>query len=217
MKFSCLQNNLQYALTCTTHLANKNLNLPILNNILLQAEETSIRLTTTNLEMAIGCTFRGKIEEKGETTLPSKLFLDYIHLLPKDRIDIVSNQDICSISCGKDQTKIKGTAASEFPLIPSVTIEKTLRLPAELFKNAIARVIFATASQESRPVLDGVFMKISPESKTSQVQLTLAATDSYRLAEVKFLFSPPDSFDDQNESTVIVPVKTMMEIYRIYL
>jgi len=66
MKFSCLQNNLQYALTCTTHLANKNLNLPILNNILLQAEETSIRLTTTNLEMAIGCTFRGKIEEKGE-------------------------------------------------------------------------------------------------------------------------------------------------------
>ena len=88
MKFSCTRDNLHRALSLTSHIANKNVNLPILDNVLIRAQEGALRLTTTNLEIAISCTLRGKIEEKGEFTIPSKLFFDYVNLLPNEKIDL---------------------------------------------------------------------------------------------------------------------------------
>jgi len=214
MKFSCLKDNLQYALACTSHLATKNLNLPILNNVLLKAEETSIQLTTTNLEIAIHCTLRGKIEEKGEITLPSKLFSDYTNLLPNEKVDLTVLEDTACITCGKDQTKIKGMPASDFPLIPSIIIEKTFRIPIKNFREAISRVLFSAAPQEARPTLSGIFFKFFKTRENSQGTLILVATDSYRLAEFTLEF-PPASPEEEIDQQVIVPAKTMTEVYRI--
>ena len=139
MKLSCTKENLHQALSITSHLTSKNINLPILQNVLLKVEGGSIRFTTTNLEMAIGCTVRGKVEEPGEHTIPSKLFFDYVSLLPNEIVNLVVDGDIASIECGSNKTKIKGINSSEFPLVPEVKQIRSYEVPAEAFRNALRR------------------------------------------------------------------------------
>ena len=76
MKISCTQENLHQGLSITSHLVTKNINLPILQNVLIKAEGGIVKFTTTNLEIAINCSVRGKVEDQGEFTIPSKLFFD---------------------------------------------------------------------------------------------------------------------------------------------
>ena len=207
MKFSCTRDNLQRALSLTSHVANKNANLPILDNVLIRAQEGALRLTTTNLEIAISCTLRGKIEEKGEFTIPSKLFFDYVNLLPNEKIDLEFSEDAVSLSCASDKTKIKGLPAAEFPLVPSVTIERSFDIPVEIFRQAINRVLFAVTNNEARPELTGIFMKFFPR----EGKIVLAATDSYRLAESTISFSKKE----EEEISVIIPARTMVEVSRV--
>src|SRR3989338_2611928 len=114
MKFSCTQENLNQGLSVVSHVASKNINLPILSNVLIKAENSSIRFMSTNLEIAINCLVRGKVEEPGEFTVPSKLFSDYVSLLPKDRVDVGTEGNTLSVGCGSYQTKMNGIPASEF-------------------------------------------------------------------------------------------------------
>lgn len=88
MKFSCTKENLFQGLATTAHISGKNVNLPILNNVHVCVDKRGIRLTTTNLEVAVVCTIRGKVDEEGEYTVPSKLLFDYVNLLPNERIDL---------------------------------------------------------------------------------------------------------------------------------
>src|SRR3989338_1404015 len=207
MKFSCTRDNLQRALSLTSHIANKNVNLPILDNVLIRAQEGALRLTTTNLEIAISCTLRGKIEEKGEFTIPSKLFFDYVNLLPNEKIDLDFSEDTVSLSCASDKTKIKGLPAADFPLVPSVNTERSFEIPINAFRQAINRVLFAVTNNEARPELTGIFMKFFPR----EGKIVLAATDSYRLAESTISFSKKE----EEEISVIIPARTMVEVSRV--
>ena len=89
MKFICLQENLKKGLAIVNHINNKNINLPILNNILIRANDNdnSIELISTNLEIGITHQLRGKIEEGGETTIDAKIISDYVNLLPEEKIE----------------------------------------------------------------------------------------------------------------------------------
>src|SRR3989339_1554678 len=181
MKLSCTRENLHQGLSITSHLTTKNTNLPILQNVLVKTEGGTIRFTTTNLEIAIHCTIRGKIEEPGEYTIPSKLFFDYISLLPNETIRIQADDQRVHIECGTHKTKINGLSSSEFPLVPHVEGGTSFQIPVESFKKALSQVLFAVATNESRPELTGVsfqFFNFEGEGR-----LTLASTDSYRLAE----------------------------------
>jgi DNA polymerase-3 subunit beta len=214
MKFSCTQENLRRGLLATGYVAGKNVNLPILNNVLLKIDGTSIQLISTNLEVAVRCAIRGKVDEGGEFTVPSKLFLEYVNLLPDDRIDLEVEETFLKISCRKNSTKIKGIPASEFPLIPSVEGQKTLYLSGSALKRALSQVNFAVSSIESRPELTGALFNINPEF--SKGSLIIAATDSYRLSEktVK-LASSGAKVSTTHTQALIVPGKTLHELARI--
>lgn len=209
MKLSCTRDNLHQGLSITSHLMTKNVNLPILQNVLMKAEGGTIKFTATNLEMAINCSVRGKVDEPGEYTIPSKLFFDYVNLLPNETIKIeVRNEDV-SIQCGNHKTNIHGLNASEFPLVPHVEGERTFQIPVNDFKDALSHVLFAVASNESRPELTGVAFFFSQYQEEGR--LTLAATDSYRLAEktIPIVSQVSDSF------SIIVPSKTLQEVARV--
>lgn len=214
MKFSCTQENLKRGLLATGYVAGKNINLPILNNVLLKIDGTSIQLISTNLEVAVRCAIRGKVDEGGEFTVPSKLFLEYVNLLPDDRIDLETSETFLKISCRKNSTKIKGIPASEFPLIPSVEGQKTLYLSGSALKRALSQVNFAVSSIESRPELTGALFNINPAF--SKGSLIIAATDSYRLSEktVK-LQSKGSQPSSSHTQALIVPGKTLQELSRI--
>jgi len=205
MKFSCTQENLNRGLAIVSHIANKNANLPILGNVLLEAGKAGIRLSATNLEIGISCLVRGKIDEVGKITIPARLFADYINLLPNEKIDFIVKDQELEVACQKSHTKIKGLAADEFPVIPKVDSKKTYQLTTKDVKKAISSTAFAVAFDESRPEISGVYTIFKEE------KATLVATDSYRLAEAK-----ADLIGDKKgEESVIVPVRTYQEIIRI--
>jgi DNA polymerase-3 subunit beta len=214
VKFSCTQENLNQGLAVVSHIAGKNINLPILGNVLIQGGENKVlRFSTTNLEIAVNCIVRGKVEESGDFTVPSRLFADYVALLPKDRVDVAQTDNNVTVACGTYQTKMNGIPASEFPLIPSVDKKSTFSLKAADFRKAVSQVLFAVAPNESRPEISGVLFKFYPDS--GDLKLNLAATDSYRLAEKQVQVSKSGSTEIQDPVSVIVPARTVSEIVRI--
>ncbi len=209
MKLTCTRDNLHQGLGIVSHLTGKNVNLPILQNVLVKAEGGTIRFTTTNLEMAISCLVRGKVEETGEATVPSKLFYDYVSLLPNDAVVLDGNSENIRVVCGNHKTKMNGLPSSDFPLVPRVSGNRTFKIPAEDFRSALSQVVFAVASNESRPELTGVFLRF--EKGETEGRLTLAATDSYRLAERTIPVTSPV----EDEFSIIIPSKTLIEVSRV--
>lgn len=203
MKFSCTQENLHRGLQIVGHVATRNVSLPILNNVLLKAERGSLRLTATNLEIGVSCLVRAKVDQEGAFTVNGKLFADYVALLPAERIDIELEEKALVVTAPQAKTTIRGQPAEEFPLIPAVKRTKVIRLPGADLKAAITRTIFAAAADEARPEISGIFLG------THDQTLTLAATDSYRLAEQKLKLSGtiPDL-------RAIVPQRALQEVLR---
>lgn len=209
MKLSCTRENLYQGLAITSHIGTKTVNLPILSNVLLKADAGGLKLVSTNLEIAVSCLVRGKVDQQGEYTIPAKLFYDYVNLLPNDRIDLDLLDHALAISCGSSKTKINGIPANEYPLIPPVNGGVKYLVPTSEFDDALSQVLFAVATNEARPELTGVNMVFS--TREGARVLTMAATDSYRLGErvVKVTDGP------EEERRVIIPQRTLAEVRRI--
>lgn len=206
MKLACLQNNLKHGLFVVGHIAGKNINLPILNNILIKTADGKIQLITTNLEMGIVSAVRGKIEKEGSFTVDSKIISDYIGLLPNKKIDIEKKENNLIINCENYKTKIKGQPADDFPLIPEVDKKSFYSAGISEFKDALSKTVFAVSTSESRIELSGVLFSFENNL------LTLAATDSYRLAERKINVK---NNNGEAGKKIIVPAKTLQELIRI--
>lgn len=208
MKFSSLQENLKQGLFIVSHIAGKNPNLPILNNIMIEANQGNIKLVSTNLEIGISCLIRGKVDEDGSYTVDSKILSDYINILPNKKVDIELKDGNIAVVCENYKTKIKGQSTEEYPLIPNVEKGDYYKINANDFKKAISQVAFATSNNETRIELSGVLFTFSGD------ELILAATDSYRLAEKKIKIS---SFSNEakEKTKIIIPTKTIQEVNRI--
>ena len=205
MKFSCTQENLNKTLQIISHIAGRNLSLPILSNILIKAAEKNIVLVATNLEIGVRALLRGKVEKEGEFTSQAKLLNDYVSLLPKERVDLEIENERLKINCGNYQTKINGQAASDFPLLPKVEKKEPLVCAVEELKKGLQQTLFAVSTSETRPEISGVLFNCSKD------KLILAATDSYRLAEKEITLKKSISFASQT----IVPARTAQEVVRI--
>jgi len=210
MKFSCTQENLTQGLSVVSHIAGKNVNLPILANVLVKIDDKIVRLLTTNLEVAVSVEIRGKVDATGEFSVPAKLFADFVSLVSGDRVDVELVGDSFEVRGGKSRTKIKGLPASEFPLVPQVSKDKSFRVPAADFRRAASKVIFAVSANESRPEISGVLLRFEPQGPAGR--LTMAATDSYRLAEVQIPLHESPGIEARS---VIVPARTLAEVLRI--
>ncbi len=207
MKFICLQENLKKGLAIVNHINNKNINLPILNNILIRANDNdnSIELISTNLEIGITHQLRGKIEEGGETTIDAKIISDYVNLLPEEKIEFKDDNNEINIKCENYKTKVKGESSKEYPLIPVINRNNFCEINIFDFRKALNSVVFAVANNDNRIELSGVFFQFQSDV------LTIAATDSYRLAEKKIKIKN----NSINETNIIVPARTIQEILRI--
>jgi len=205
MKLISLQENLKQGLFVVSNIAGKNMNLPILNNVLIKTEKGNIKLITTNLEMGIVHTVRGKIEKEGSITVDSKIFSDCVNLLPNKKISVEQKNSDLLINCENYKTKIMGQSAEEYPLIPEVDKKAYYSAQVDEFKKALSQAIFAVSTSESRLELSGVLFCFTDSS------LTMAATDSYRLTE-KIIKIKTNSKEDRK---IIVPAKTLQELIRI--
>lgn len=204
MRFSVTQENLNLGVSFVGRISARSGALPILNNILLQGKPEGIYLSSTNLEVGVRCLIRAKVDEEGECTVPAKLFSDYITLL-SDRVDIETKENDIFISSGAASAVIKGLPASEFPFLPKVENGKKISCEKNVFLEAVGSVVFAAASNETRPELSGVLLK------GGDAKCVLTATDSYRLAE----HALPLAQKLDEDISVIIPSKTLNEVGRI--
>lgn len=207
MKFTCIKENLLNALNKVSTIAGKNVNLPILNNILIKADNQKVELSTTNLDIAITVQLRSKIESPGSFTIPARTLLDFINLLPEDKIDLELKENELWIQCGKSHTKIKGTSSEDYPIIPSLEEGKKFVINADDLKNGLSGVLSSVAKNDIRPELSGVFSGFNLNGKPG---VTFAATDSYRLAEKSIPLA-----QGQDELRIIIPGRTAQELARL--
>ncbi len=206
MKLTSLKENLKQGLSIVGHLSNKNINLPILNNILFRAKREGLELISTNLEISIVHFLRSKVDEEGEITVDSKIINEYISLLPQEKIEIESVNNELKIKCKNYKTKINTQESKDFPLIPSVDESNCFYVKADDFKKGISNVSFSVATGEGRPEISGIFFSLTEKN------LFLVGTDSYRLAEKNISFK---SDKDLSGQKFIVPAKTIQEVIRI--
>lgn len=207
MRFISLQENLKRGLNIVGHVSSKNINLPILNNILIKAEDGNIELISTNLEIGITHQIRGKIENDGQFTVDSKLIGEYVNLLNSgEKVKIEEKDNELKVECGNYKTKIKGESAKEFPLIPTIPRQGYYSCKSGELKKALNSVGFAVSNNENRIELSGVLFSFNDN------KLSLAATDSYRLAEREIKINAKDMAGEQK---VIVPGKTVQELMRV--
>jgi len=208
MKFSGLQENLKEGLNMVSHIAGKSVNLPILNNVLIEVCDSSINLISTDLEIGITNKIRGKIEIEGKYTVDAKIINDFINLLPNNKVDFELQNDELKIKCDKHQTKIKGQNAEEYPLIPKIEKKNPIIISIEEFKKALSQVAFATSNSETRLELNGILFSFLENA------IYLVATDSYRLAERKINIKNRDELEAPKQN-IIIPAKTAQELIRI--
>lgn len=207
MRFICTKENLAYSLDLVSGIASKHINLPILSNILIQAEESSVRLITTNLEIGIKANLRAKVEKAGAFTVPAKTLADFIHLLPDEQVEVELQDNELSIHCNTSSTKIKGAPAEEYPIVPGVEEKHAYVLDTNDLKQALSETVFAAAKNEIRPELSGVFLGLFTDRYQG---LVVAATDSYRLAERRLPVA-----QGKDEFKCIVPARSVYEMIRV--
>ena len=177
MKLSCLQENLSHGLAVVGRAVANRSTLPITQNVLLTTENSMLKLSATNLEIAITTWIGVMIEEEGAITVPARLLTEFINSLPSERLDLeVEQGGVVRVVCGHSEARIHGTDAAEFPPIPTVGEGTVVRLDPQILKSAISKVAFAAATEESRPVLTGV------EVKLKENRFAMAAADGFRLA-----------------------------------
>ena len=207
MKISCLQENLSRGLGVVGRAVASRATLPVTQNVLLSADQSMLKLSATNLEIAITTWVGAMVEEGGAITVPARLLTEFVNSLPNDRIDIDLDPGSgrLHLSSGRSEAHIHGTDASEFPPVPTVEDGIAAQVTAAALKSAIGRVAFAAATEESRPVLTGVELKIRGGT------FTMAAADGFRLAVHRGELVQPV----EEEINVIIPARTMNELNRL--
>lgn len=205
MKFSILQENLKQGLAIVSHIAGKNVNLPILNHVLIEAKDNTISLITTDLEIGIINKMRGKVETEGSFAVEARTLYDFVSALPNDKISVDQSETAMQLSGDNFKTKINGQNSEEFPLIPSVERDSYFVAKTDEFRKALSQVIFATSNNENRVELSGLLLNIEGD------KLVMAATDSFRLAEKAIDIKAVNA----ENRRIIVPSKTIQELIRI--
>jgi len=207
MRLTCLQENLNRGLGVVGRAVATRTTLPITNNVLLATDQSRLKLAATNLEMAISCWIGAKVEEEGAITVPARLLIEFINSLPNDKVDISlpSQTKTLELKCARFEARISGVDAKDFPPIPKIEQGITTKVEVEALHRGIAQVVFAAATEESRPVLTGVDAEFDGDV------LTLAAADGFRLAVYKLSLAAPVS----QKTQVIIPARTLAELNRL--
>ncbi len=207
MKVSCAQEDLSKGLAVVGRAVATRAVMPITNNVLIATEGSRLRLAATNLEIAISCWIPATIEKEGTVTIPARLVTDFVNSLPSGRIDMALSPRSKSVElrCARHEAHISGLDPADFPAIPKITDGMNVKMKPGDLRLAINQVVFAAASEESRPVLTGVHAEFEGE------QLTLAAADGFRLAVRKV----PLAKNVDTKIAIIIPARSLNELTRL--
>ncbi len=205
MKAEILKENFKNGLNIVEKIVGRNLSLPILDNVLIEAEDNFLSLSSTDLETAIKLWILTKIVKKGKIAVPAKFISSFVSLLPDEKILLEEKKQSLYIECKSFKNQVQGYNPEEFPIIPKFDNLEFLEINNKKFCQGLAQVVDVASISQTRPEISGIYFVFSKNT------IKIVATDSFRLAEKSII---PESVV-KKEFSFILPQKPAKEIINI--
>jgi len=206
MKFTITRERLQEGLTAVAASVPAKTTLPVLANVLVSASEEGVRISGTDLDIAVSTTVPAEVDENGAVTLPAKKLVEIVRELPTAAIRVTSaGEQRINLECGHSKFKLLGIPKEEFPNFPSVDFSESWNITSSDLQKLIGHVAFAASTEESRPILNGVLWELRPE------RMRMVATNGHRLAKMDVPISGGTA-----SAEFIVPPKALEQVRRLF-
>ena len=205
MRFTITREKLQEGLAAVTPAVPGKTTLPVLANLLIQTTDKGIRISGTDLDIAVSTEVTADVEGAGAITIPARKLSEIARELPPAPVKISAAGDQrITLECGRSKFKLLGLPKSEFPSFPAVQFEKAVRIPSGELQKLISHTAFAASTEESRPILNGVLWELRPEL------MRMVATNGHRLAKMEVPVTGGQKAD------LIIPPKALEQIRRLF-
>lgn len=206
MKFKINQDHFSNGLQQVLNVVATRSTMPILSNVLIEAADGHISLTTTNLDLGIRCRIKADIETPGGITLPVRKLATIVRELPQSEVFVeAGDNNQAKITSGGSLFKIMGISTEEFPPLPTFENRHVFELGQSEVVNMLKSVSYGQSTDENRYILNGVYFNFADD------KLTLVATDGRRLA----LTALETEITEDNAGSLILPAKTVAELERL--
>ena len=208
MKFRCERDDILEAVQFASRAISNRATLPVLSGLKIDAsEDGTVRVAATDLELTMRTSFKAGVDDPGAVVVPGRLFGEITRSLGEGQVNVMLGDAEVEIGSGRGQFRVKTLSAEDYPALPFDEAEDEatgVDLDGSVLATALSQVIRSASTDESRQVLTGVLWEIEAS------RLTLAATDSYRLA-VREL---PIESDVQETRRVVLPARALGELAR---
>ncbi len=207
MKFTITRDKLQEGLVAVAASVPSKTTLPVLANLLVEASKDGLKLSGTDLDIAVSTIIPASVDQEGATTLPARKLVEIAKELPNATIRVTSSgEQRVQIECGKSKFKLLGLSRDEFPAFPTVKFEGGWKVQAKDLQKLIGHVAFAASTEESRPILNGVLWELRAD------RMRMVATNGHRLARMDV----PASATGGIQADLIVPPKALDQIRKLF-
>jgi DNA polymerase-3 subunit beta len=205
MRFTITREKLQEGLAAVAPAVPAKTTLPVLANLLVQTTDKGIRISGTDLDIAVSTEVTADVEGAGAITIPARKLTEIARELPPApvRISATGDQRI-TLECGRSKFKLLGLPKSEFPSFPTVAFDKAVRIPSGELQKLIQHTAFAASTEESRPILNGVLWELRGD------MMRMVATNGHRLAKMEVAVKAGQKAD------LIIPPKALEQIRRLF-
>ena len=207
MRFTISREKLQEGLAAVTAAVPAKTTLPVLSNLLIETTERGIRLSATDLDIAVSTEVSADVETPGSITIPAKKLSEIARELPPSPVKVsASGEQRVTIECGRSRFKLLGLPRDEFPSFPTVRFNESWRVKSGELQKLISHVAFAVSTEESRPILNGVLWELRED------RMRMVATNGHRLSKMEL----PVESSSAPPGDLIVPPKALEQIKRLF-
>ncbi len=206
MKFTITRDRFQEGLLAVASSIPTRTTLPVLSNILVEASDGGVRLAGTDLDIAVSTVVPAEVDEEGAITLPAKKLVEIVRELPSAGIRVTgAGEQRVTLECGRSRFKLLGIQRDEFPSFPAIDFEEAWPLASGDLQKLINHVAFASSTEESRPILNGVLWELRDD------YMRMVATNGHRLAKMEI---PTTS--KAGSTDLIIPPKALEQVRRLF-
>jgi len=207
MRLTISREKLQEGLNAVTASIPSKTTLPVLANILVETTDRGIKLSGTDLDIAVSTEVAADVEISGAVTIPAKKLSEIARELPPAPVRIVAiGEQRITLECGRSKFKLLGLPRDEFPTFPAVKFDESWRIRSGDLQKLISHTAFAVSTEESRPILNGVLWELRPD------RMSMVATNGHRLAKMDV----PITGDSAPSNDLIVPPKALEQVRRLF-
>lgn len=204
MKVTLKQADLAHFISYIGRIVDSKPSLPVLGNILVEAQKDALTLTATNLEVSMQITVPAEVSEKGVTTVPARTFAEFIATLQDDTVTLRLEGQILHVETKSSQSQFNTMNKDNFPTLPTPSGDPTLTVDGKTLKETLDLVNFSTGTDSSNPVFTGVYVNLEGDS------LAFVSSDGFKLS--RYLLK----VDQKPESLPwIIPVKGLREVSKL--